>query len=414
MTIMPDRKNKRTLPPLSSKELSELDRWHDLAFISLEEKNEGEDKKREVAFLKEERFRSFPIKQAVYLAAALIENNSTGTKPALVVRDKGVYRISHWAGKVKEVINAIDDGVDWDGLQKQQINPLAELFFSVFLDADFREKLSRINVCKDLVCGKHVDADELVRDLNSRFDELTKKLVEASQGPEFKKQLNSYRRVYNKNRQSLLDYIHQLFESHSRLLVIRLDLSYKTEAMMERLDVTDVGHDEVTVDDVISHREQFIDYLRENFGKALRGYVWKLEHGSLKGYHYHTIIFLDGSMYRKDETIAQILGEQWMETITGNRGLYFNCNAHKEIRYKSCAVGMRSHSDPDLWDGMHRLIEYLTKPDFWIRLQLPGNRRTFGKGGGLPKTTQPKRGRPREKLSTVSPRQTAKEASEAR
>ena len=75
---------------------------------------------------------------------------------------------------------------------------------------------------------------------------------------------------------------------------------------------------------------------------------------------------------------------------------------------------MRSHSDPDLWAGMYRLIEYLTKPDFWIRLQLPGNRRTFGKGGGLPKATQPKRGRPREKLSTVSPRQTAKEASEAR
>lgn len=278
--------------------------------------------------------------------------------------------------------------------------------------------LSQIKRCEGRIRGGDPDIDGLVSELNSRFAEISKDFVEASQRTEFKRQMNSYMRAYNKNRQSLHDYIHQLFESYSRLLVIRLDLSYKNFRVMDWVESIlkkpkDLDVKKITVNDVVAHREQFIEHLREKFGKALKGYVWKLEYGSMKGYHYHTIVFLDGAQYREDVTIAKSLGNYWMEQITGNAGLYFNCNA-KKIRYKSCAVGMRSHSDPDLWEGMYRLIDYLTKPDLWVRLQLPDNRRTFGKGGGLPKPTQPKRGRPRQKASTPSPRRLAvKEASDA-
>lgn len=368
--------------------------------------------------LQEDLYAKFPSVQASRFVAALINSQASERKVCLVDHHDGVYRLTSFAFALDRILRDVNREIDWDGLKKHQIAPLAELFFKTLDETECYKMRSQAMRCEKKVCGKHPEVDELVCKLNSRFVEISKNLVEASQGTEFKKQMNSFMRAYNKNRQSLHDYIHQLFESYSRLLVIRLDLSYKTSGVMEWLgnpleESKDSDRRSITVDDVIAHREQFIEHLREKFGKALKGYVWKLEYGSRKGYHYHTIVFLDGAKYREDVTIAKSLGNYWMEQITGNTGLYFNCNAAK-IRYKSCAVGMRSHSDPDLWDGMYRLIDYLTKPDLWVRLHLPDNRRTFGKGGGLPKSTQPKRGRPRQKASTPSPRRLAvKEASDA-
>ncbi len=154
--------------------------------------------------------------------------------------------------------------------------------------------------------------------------------------------MNSFMRAYNKNRQSLHDYIHQLFESYSRLLVIRLDLSYKTSGVMEWLgnpleESKDSDRRSITVDDVIAHREQFIEHLREKFGKALKGYVWKLEYGSRKGYHYHTIVFLDGAKYREGCDNRQKPGELLDGTDHGQHRPLFQLQCRKNPLQKLCS-----------------------------------------------------------------------------
>lgn len=46
------------------------------------------------------------------------------------------------------------------------------------------------------------------------------------------------------------------------------------------------------------------------------GYVWKLEYGIDKGFHYHMMI--------QDINIAKMIGEYWAAVITHYRGLYYS------------------------------------------------------------------------------------------
>lgn len=88
-------------------------------------------------------------------------------------------------------------------------------------------------------------------------------------------------------------YINALFEYRSRLLIIRLDLSY--ESNTERKD----KYKSHTKDEIDSwgqtartHRNILIKKLGKQFKESFIGYVWKLEYGKDKGFHYHMIFFL--------------------------------------------------------------------------------------------------------------------------
>lgn len=133
---------------------------------------------------------------------------------------------------------------------------------------------------------------------------------------EFVKELAKSERVTNKNFRELMKYTDSLFDVCARMLVLRIDLSYRNMYS---------GHDgaerEVSYEDVRSHREALFSYLKKD---ALRdcfvGYAWKLEYGLDKGYHYHVLLFLDGSKVREDVTITKVISEHWKNEITGGKG----------------------------------------------------------------------------------------------
>lgn len=50
------------------------------------------------------------------------------------------------------------------------------------------------------------------------------------------------------------------------------------------------------------------------------GYVWKLEYGPEKGYHMHLLVFFDGSMVRKDQALAYLIGKYWSGEHTVPKG----------------------------------------------------------------------------------------------
>ena len=133
---------------------------------------------------------------------------------------------------------------------------------------------------------------------------------------------------------------------------------------------------------------------KKKYKKNLVGYVWKLEYGADKAFHYHMIFFFFFSNHRQDVKIAKSIGEMWKHEITNGKGIYWNCNAKKKHFEKNgrIATGKIKHDDQKLRENLNLMASYLTKPDYFVKLTLSNGTRTFGKGS---KPKKIKAGRPR-------------------
>ena len=213
------------------------------------------------------------------------------------------------------------------------------------------------------------DVISLVAHLNGYVDKIRREV----RSKNFRSKLNSYQRSSNKNYKELIGYADALFERYSRLLILRVDLSYRKQ------------YSKTTQAEARRDRERLFGNARSNklFGDMV-GYIWKLEHGPVKGFHYHVMFFFDGSKVREDGTLAERVGRYWNEMVTKGRGLSYNCNASK-WRYKNCGIGMVNYNDSVLREvGLRSAICYLTKTDLYMKLQTDG--RGMGKGNEpLPK-----------------------------
>lgn len=222
----------------------------------------------------------------------------------------------------------------------------------------------------------------------------------------FKKEIQQKRKAISKNKQSLLRYIESLFEYRSRLLVLRIDFSYQKDAGGffttsddQRIDlIFGAKHKDLLEKwsiEVREQRNQLIKKLKKKYKKDLVGYVWKLEYGADKAFHYHMIFFLDESKHHQDIRIAESIGEMWKHEVTNEKGIYWNCNAKKKQFEKNrrIATGKIKHDDKELRENLNIMASYLTKPDYFVKLTLSDGARTFGKGS---KPRKIKAGRPRE------------------
>lgn len=256
-------------------------------------------------------------------------------------------------------------------------NPYADLLVDTMLKRNLFYIASQMHVGSESELAVWVDT------LNDAVDHFRKQASSTA----FFNRMKNFKRSSDKNYRELLKYTEALHMEHSRLLVLRIDLGYaKNYGWPNGLEQT-VGYAECR-----AHREDFFKYLRKTFDGKLAGFVWKLEYGLLKSFHYHVIIFFKGSSLREDVSIARIVGEHWRDVITSGTGLYYNCNAHKE-RYKCCGIGMVNHDDVSKLEGLRLALVYLTKPDYFIKIVAPGGR-TMGKAK-MPKPRSVRLGRPR-------------------
>jgi len=258
-----------------------------------------------------------------------------------------------------------------------RFSPHVEAFFRC--SKEFRQKYYDPGVSGYLseeVCG-------VAESLNRMIEEL-KELVSSAC---FKAEINKHTRSSNKNRRSIVKYIDALFDSKSRLLVVRVDLGY--EARVKR-DGGDISYTQAK-----EHREDFFKKLKKLFPNGdLVGYCWKLEFGISKSYHYHVIVFLDGAKRREDISLGRMIGEIWQEKVTLGRGVYFNCNSKKSA-YRSCGIGMINHGEIEKRESLLKAAAYLTKQEVYIKIALDGGGRCFGRGE-LPKVGSVRKGRPRK------------------
>ncbi|MCO7556593.1 YagK/YfjJ domain-containing protein [Metapseudomonas otitidis] len=218
---------------------------------------------------------------------------------------------------------------------------------------------------------------------------LASKIRENAKSREFITKLKNHRRLSNKNTKEIIKYIRKLFENNARILVIRIDLGYKreTKAKYEESEILEKAK---------KQRVEFFKYLKRELKTHLIGFIWKLEYGIDKGYHYHVMLFLDGSKRRQDILIAKMIGEHWKASISKGEGNYFNCNAQKEKYGSQLGIGMIRHSDLNLIANLEKAASYLTKTDYFARL-MNSRGRNLGKGN-MPKEREKNSiGRPRQK-----------------
>ena len=178
------------------------------------------------------------------------------------------------------------------------------------------------------------------------------------------------------NVNSAASYIDDLFEHHSRLLFVRLDLY---------VGDTDPGHDDPEI--MKSYLTRLLNNRRCNaLFDHLDGYLWGFEHGEMRGYHFHTLWVFDGAHARQDITYGQRIGKYWADTITNGAGQYYCSNFGKEdmaaMGYP-LAMGMIHRSDATAIDALKQAATYLLKdkPAMDNYFTETGKRfRTFGRG----------------------------------
>ncbi|MCQ4311059.1 inovirus Gp2 family protein [Pseudomonas stutzeri] len=204
---------------------------------------------------------------------------------------------------------------------------------------------------------------------------------------EFKSHWRNCQRAVAKNAKGLERFIDSLFIRNSRMLVIRLDLGYSLAYLQSQGII-------MSLDRVKKDFSVFLRFLRRGrLKESLYGYVWKLEFGPTKQYHYHLMIFLDGSKHQEDVSLCEEIGEIWSKRVTNGEGCYFNCNRKKEM-YGRRGIGMVSWNDVAMIENLKWAGKYLVKKDLLIRPNLSDKERMFGKS--FVSTEGRKMGRPRK------------------
>lgn len=190
--------------------------------------------------------------------------------------------------------------------------------------------------------------------------------------PAFRSAVSQYNHKtgYTDNLREYSHYIRNLFNTYSRLLVIRVDLGYQQGVS-------------VTYEQFRTDVDYLLNIIPSNPAfKDLVGYIWKLEHGNDKGYHVHLLLFYNSAKRWSDYYIAQQIGELWQNHITLNRGLYFNCNTKQQKeQYHYCYLGVvhRNEQQKITWI-VEQGVSYLVKTDEYLRFTKPDDRRILGRG----------------------------------
>ncbi|MBZ0330663.1 inovirus Gp2 family protein [Halomonas sp. ANAO-440] len=227
-------------------------------------------------------------------------------------------------------------------------------------------------------------AEQTIVELNQRLTAWYQCLKQ----PDFAYECSRNRRNSRNNYQRLRDLMDALFARHSRLTVLRVDLSYSE-------------HDGPYVDYETAryHRKQLCQVFHTNpLFKHLLGYAWKLEWKPKKGFHYHFVFFFDGHQVQEDITQARRIGELWARSITGGQGHYFNCNRNAENVYHYNALGRVDYHDFEKQRGLDYIARYLTKVDEYAAMLVTGRKFQTSPLPDVPEGPRP--GRPRQPPAT--------------
>lgn len=329
-----------------------------------------------------------------------------------VIDRKYIHSPSRIEDFVNNIVRTDKLGFEWRKNRKGKIElttlPLGKdfniLFDSYFIHSGkhtFSEKvelffisLKHLNLDNHQICNPNTFFnDGSISTFAAKFNELITLIRTELNSPDFKKRQKDRVANARRNFNSAAKYIDALFSTHARLLVLRVDFGYKKDPSL--------APSQVTLDQAKEDLRHFFNNKRgKSILSSIKGYIWKLEYGETKGYHYHLIIFYEGSEHRKDVYLATQICKYWDENITKGQGTSHNCNLEKR-KYKFLGIGPIHHTDAATRDILLlKVVAYLTKSEQYIRVKDDEKIRVFQRGK-MPVKTPGKSGRPRTKMAFV-------------
>lgn len=185
--------------------------------------------------------------------------------------------------------------------------------------------------------------------------------------PLVKKEIRNFEDTPTRNANSAREYIDHLFSIHCKLLVLRIDLGYQKSAY-EKLNNVE-AYKKIRQD-----RDRFFANMRCNtLFKHKVGFISKLEYGLDKGFHYHLILFFNGSKTQRDMYLAKQICRYWNVNITNGEGNAFNCHS-KKSEYKYQGIGKIDYKNTVPRSHLiNYVVRYLVKPDLFARVVIPSN-----------------------------------------
>lgn len=224
-----------------------------------------------------------------------------------------------------------------------------------------------------------------------------------AKSPEFKTQIKTLQRNINKKRQGLEEYFDGIFEAGRSVHLIRIDLFYdakeiEMQAIKSKSSKTisksiqslkpfvekEANRREkpsskgFSADEIIKHKEKFLSIVKSGLAPHLLGYVWKLDYTFEIGFRYHVILCVNSSSIFSRKNIQEIFDNVWRQQVTGGRGIaYFYPEGDRD--YNGCGTGLMSRESPGFAENIAKMIKYMTRPELYLRLELPNKGKTFGR-----------------------------------
>lgn len=297
----------------------------------------------------------------------------------------------YWLLQAEKLVNVIvqsDDQpveVTYDrrGQPRQQLTKTGKAFFNVckgynrnragyYKHHRFNPPLTVVlNVVDqwspELLAHTNSNGDPVMSDSRTReVLEIAFASIRAScQRPEYKDEVDNYKRNEEKNIASCCNYLAAQFQRRSQLLILRIDLyfrpAFKGWGYTREAD---------------GHYARLLRALRENrIVPDVLGYISKREDGIDRGIHFHVLIVLDGHKHRDAANLTRMVGEDWVrrcghgeyedgvdvgETGKKAKASYFNCYTRTD-QYRFNCLGLIHPTDTDKLRGLRLAIEYLCK-----------------------------------------------------
>ncbi|MGM0826038.1 MAG: hypothetical protein ACQEUY_15120, partial [Pseudomonadota bacterium] len=265
----------------------------------------------------------------------------------------GVWRVRSESLTGKKFLSLLSSGqgVSYKRISFVNSHPYVNAFHTAIEELD----LNALDECGD---EDHAD----------RLNTAVEMIREKFRGHSMRKYMHKQEKAKRGRSNSAQKLINSLREKYARIEVLRLDLSYRKGKYVDLDDFLGAlkevkEHWNVFHKDLVS-RALFSGYI---------GCIAKLEYGILSGFHFHLLVFCDGSKHREDITLAKMLGDHWVDNVVpDNEGRYYNCNRNKND-YRYLGIGTLNYYDQVKYSYLMSLvIEYMVKTDHIMANEAPG------------------------------------------
>lgn len=214
-----------------------------------------------------------------------------------------------------------------------------------------------------------------------------------------------HRKARTKRVRETKDYINELFKAHSRIMAVRVDLSYSSG--LAPAGNTTVRNS-LTFRQVWRHRREFFSALPDVLSFVRRkkedrdadqrspqghtsankdrkerhdvfpllGFVARLEWAPHKSYHLHVLVLLDGRKVEDRTAFAKKMGDLWCK-VTGGLGNHWEPGPHLDEKR---GTGCFHREDYAGRAGLIEAAMYLCKQDYYIGFHKGERDRTFFHG----------------------------------